>query len=99
MADPVREQRSHESLLWAYDVAAQLPTAATLASVTSSSLTNTKTGALYPTGLVGGPLTSGTEVRQRVANLVAGERYRVEWVWLDSAGNTQASGLILECPW
>lgn len=97
MSDPVREHKSHEDLLWAYDVTAQLPTAATLASVTSASLTNTKTQALYPSGLSGGPSSSGSEVRQRVSGLVAGGRYRLEWVWVDSAGNTQVSGLILEC--
>lgn len=95
----VREQYAGESLLWEYDVAAQLPDAATLASVSSASLTNTKTGVAYPAGLSGSPTVNGSRVRQRVVALVAGERYRLEWVWLDSAGNTQVSAIVLECPW
>lgn len=100
MADPVRTQRSGESLLWAFDVAAQLPAAATLVSTPlASSLVNTRTGVAFPTGLSGSPSVSGSTVRQRVIGLVAGETYRLVWTWTDSAGNTQQSGLTLEVPW
>lgn len=99
MSDPAREQRAGESLLWAYDVTNQLTGGATLASVTSSSLTDLKTGASYPTGLSGAPSVSGATVRQRVVGLVVGKTYRLAWLWVDSAGNTQASAIVLSCPW
>jgi len=99
VADPTRTQHAGESLLWAYDAAAQLAAAVTISSVTSASLTNVKTGASYPTGLSGSPSLSGTSLRQRVLGLVAGETYRLVWVFVDSAGNTQTAGLVLECPY
>lgn len=99
MADQVREQKSAESLLWEYDVSAQLPDGATLATVSSSSLTDTLDESAYDEGLSGSPSVSGNRVRQRVVGLVPGHTYRLVWVWVDSANNTQASGLVLRCPY
>lgn len=99
MTDPVREQKVGESLLWALDVSAQLSGGATLASVTSSSLTNVATGASYAAGLSGAPSVSGTSLRQRVVALAAGQTYRLAWLFVDSAGNTQAASLVLACPY